>query len=66
MPGYTKYSEKAFNLPKMRDLRLNVKYSFFTTRKIPYGHFNLTSVVLQERKNFNIVETTDKVESLGC
>ena len=50
----------------MRNLRLNVKYSFFTTSQIPYGHFNLTSVVLQERKNFNIIETTDKVESLGC
>ena len=50
----------------MRNLRLNVKYSFFNTRKIQYGHFNLASVVLQERKNFNIIETTDKVKSLDC
>lgn len=50
----------------MRNSRFNVKSSFITTRKIQYGHFNLASVVLQERKNFNIIETADKGESLGC
>ena len=50
----------------MKNLRKNVRYSFFTARKILHNHFNLASLVLRERKNFNIIETTDKGESLGC
>lgn len=34
----------------MRNLRLNVKYLFLTTRKIHYSHFNLASLVPLERK----------------